>query len=140
MRNHQIDQASVQTAVQSIADAVHTNSLAKVTVGSATLEGLSLWTGLSLDYYQAHWYDGMSSGSTCAVCTDYTTVRDRFHLDAPLVIGEFYAGADATPLQRYAYFSSHGYAGTWPCWSLFPDHTSDHMAIDFAAAPAFASG
>jgi hypothetical protein len=135
--NGQIAQAPVQATVKVIADAVHVNSTAYVTVGSAMLDGLPMWVGQGLDYYQAHWYDYMSGGHWCARCTDYTTVRARYNLDAPLVIGEFYAGADVDALQRFTEFYNKGYAGAWP-WSLFADRTNDKMAIDHAAARQFA--
>lgn len=56
-------QALVQATVKSIADAVHAYSTAYVTVGSAMLDGLPMWVGLGLDYYEAHWYDYMNSGN-----------------------------------------------------------------------------
>ncbi|MER3420187.1 MAG: hypothetical protein C4290_06540, partial [Chloroflexota bacterium] len=136
--NNKISQSAVQATVKAVADAVHANSTAYVTVGSAMLDGLPMWVGQGLDYYQAHWYDYMSSGNWCARCTDYATVKSRYNLDKPLVIGEFYAGPDTDALQRFEDFYSKGYAGAWP-WSLFPDRTSDHMQIDLAAAATFAS-
>ena len=95
------------------------NSSAYVTVGAAMLDGLELWTGLGLDYYQAHWYDYMSSGDWCAPCTDYASLKAKYQLDAPLIIGEFYAGNQSTALRRDTYFATHGFAGAWP-WSLLP--------------------
>jgi hypothetical protein len=131
-----IDQASVQATVRAIGAAVHANGRAYVTVGSAYLDGLSMWTGQGLDYYQAHWYDYMSSGDFCAICTDYAAVRAKYGLDHPLVIGELYVGTD-TP-GRFATFYQKGYAGAWS-WSLFPDKTSDHLVTDLAQATSFAA-
>jgi hypothetical protein len=133
-----IAQAPVQATVKAIADSVHANSTAYVTVGSAHLDGLSMWVGQGLDFYQAHWYDYMSGGGWCARCTDYATVRDRFGLDGPLVIGEFYAGPETDSLQRFEDFYAKGYAGAWP-WSLLPGRTNDNLATDLAAAQTFAS-
>ena len=129
----------MQATVKAIAAAVHATSTAYVTVGSAMLDGLPLWVGQGLDFYQAHWYDYMSSGYWCARCTDYATVRTRYGLDAPLVIGELYAGPDVDAYERFVYFYNKGYAGAWP-WSLFPERTNDKMAIDLATAAAFAAG
>ena len=134
---NKIDAASVQSTVKAVAAAVHANSGAYVTVGSATLEGLSLWVGQGLDYYQAHWYDYMSSGGWCAMCTDYPATRSKYGLDHPLVIGEMYAGTDTSG--RFDSFYQRGYAGAW-AWSLYPDHTSDHLGVDLAAATAFTAG
>jgi hypothetical protein len=136
--NGLIDQASVQATVRVIVNAIHANSPAYATVGSASLDGLPMWVGLGLDYYQAHWYDYMSGGNFCARCTDYATVQARYNLDQPLVIGELYAGTDVDAYQRFADFYAKGYAGAWP-WSLFPDHTGDHLAVDLAAMQTFNS-
>jgi hypothetical protein len=136
---HEIQQEAVQATVKDVAAAVHGNSSARVTVGSAMLDGLSMWVGQGLDYYQAHWYDHMSGGNWCAICTDYAAVKSRYSLDAPLVIGEFYAGKDVAALQRETYFETHGYGGAW-AWSLSSDRTNDHLTVNMAAAQAFASG
>ena len=136
--NGAVEEADMRAAVQAIATAVHNRSSAYVTLGMGMLDGLSMATGLGLDYYQAHWYDYMSSGNYCARCRTYADVRDWAHLDAPLVIGELYAGPDVDSLQRLEDFYANGYAGTWP-WSIFPDATSDHLHVDFAAVQAFSS-
>jgi hypothetical protein len=135
--NKQVSEQSVQSLVRSVASSVHSNSKAYVTVGSAMLDGVKMWKGLGLDFYQAHWYDYMASGNWCARCTDYATVRARYGLDKPLVIGEYYGGPDVDVLQRFNDWYSKGYAGAWP-WSLFPGRTADHMAIDLGAAGTFA--
>ena len=135
--NNHIDAPSVQATVRAVADAVHANSQAYVTVGAASIGGLPLWVGQHLDYYQAHWYD-TQTGNECARCTDYATLRDHYGLDAPLVIGEFYAPSSVDAAQRFADFYDRGYAGAWP-WSLFPDHTSDRFGVDLGAAQAFAA-
>lgn len=134
--NNKIDQASVQATVRAIASKVHSGGGTYVTVGSAFLDGLPMWVGIGLDYYQAHWYDYMSSGDYCAICTDYGAVRAKYNLDRPLVIGELYVGTD-TP-GRLETFYKKGYAGAWP-WSLFPDKTNDRLAIDMAQAASFST-
>ena len=132
--NGKIDQASVQATVRGIVTAVHRSGGTYVTVGSGFMDGLPMWVGMGLDYYQAHWYDFMSSGDYCAICTDYATVKAKYGLDRPLVIGELYVGTD-TP-GRLETFYGKGYAGAWP-WSLFPDKTSDRMVIDMSQMTAF---
>jgi hypothetical protein len=129
-----IDAGSVQATIRAIADSVHSNSTAYVTVGNAFLSGLPLVVGQHLDYYEAHWYDPMS-GADCARCTDYATVQNTYHLDAPLVIGELYAPPNLDAPQRLSDLYAAGYAGAWP-WSLFPDHTSDKFAVDPSATQA----
>lgn len=136
--NNKIALAPTQATVKAVAASVHANSGAKVTVGSAMLEGAGMWVGQGLDYYQAHWYDYMSSGGWCARCRDYASAKTEYKLDAPLVIGEFYAGADTDALQRFEDFYAKGFAGAW-AWSLLPGKTADGMAIDLAAQKTFAS-
>ncbi|HEU5317204.1 MAG TPA: hypothetical protein VFX49_13930 [Chloroflexota bacterium] len=136
--NGTIPQAAVQALVREVAAAVHGNSTAYVTVGASMLDGLPLWKGLGLDFYEAHWYDYMSGGNWCARCTDYATVQQRYGLDRPLVIGEFYAGPDTDALQRYTDWRNKGYAGAY-AWSVFSDKTQDKMPIDYAAARSFGS-
>jgi hypothetical protein len=133
-----IDGEAVRATVRAIAASVHANSSALVTVGGARIDGLPLWTGLGLDYYQAHWYDKMTRDKDCARCTDFATLRRLHGLDKPLVIGEFYAGPDADALQRFQDFYVKGYAGAF-AWSLFPDQTNDEMQVDLAAVAEFAA-
>jgi hypothetical protein len=134
--NGKITEAPVKATVREIAGAVHANSNAYVTVGSAILDGLPMWLGQGLDFYQAHWYDPMSSGQWCARCTDYASVRTRYNLDAPVVIGELYAGTDVDAQQRFSDFYNKGFAGAW-AWSLFPEKTHDKLGVDMAAARQF---
>ena len=129
---------AVKATIKEIADAVHANSHAYVTVGGAMLDGLPMMKGLGLDYYQAHWYDYMSSGDWCALCQTYEDVRKRWSLDAPLVIGELYLSAELeNPHLRVEDFYTKGYAGAWP-WSIFPDATQDKLAIDWNSMRIFA--
>jgi hypothetical protein len=134
--NNRIGQAAVQETVKAVAAAVHSKTSTYVTVGAANVAGLPLWKGLGLDYYRAHWYDHMT-GDWCARCTDYPALKAKYGLDAPVVIGEYYAGSDVDALKRHEDWYAKGYAGA-TAWSLFADRTHDRMAIDFAAAATFA--
>ncbi len=136
--NRAVELGPAQATVRDIAAAVHANSNAYVSVGSAHLGGLPMWVGLGLDYYTAHWYDGMSSGEACARCTDYEEVKARYGLDAPLVIGEFFAGNSTDALQRFEDWYAKGYAGAW-AWSLFPDRTEDKLSVNLDAVGTFAN-
>jgi len=133
----EVELGPAQATVRDIAAAVHANSGAYVSVGSAKLAGLPMWVGQGLDYYTAHWYDEMTGGS-CALCTDYESVKATYGLDGPLAIGEFYAGADIDAEQRLEAWYDKGYAGAF-AWSLFPGRTNDGMSIDMSAAQAFAA-
>lgn len=136
--NNKIAKGAVQEMVRAVAAAVHANSSAYVTVAAAMLDGIPNWVGLGLDFYTANWYDYMSDGNWCAFCTTYAEVRARYNLDAPLVIGEFYGGADTNPRTRFQTWYTKGFAGAW-AWSLLPESTFDHLAIDLAAAGDFAA-
>lgn len=127
----------VAALVRVVAQAAHTHGSAYVTVGAARLDGLALWTGLGLDFYQVHWYDAMSHPSHCARCTDYAALQAAYGLDGPLIIGEFYAGPDSDALARFQDFYRKGYAGAL-AWSLFAERTNDRMRVDLAATAAFA--
>lgn len=130
------DESLTIAQVKAVVDAVHASGPQLATVGSAHLDGLAYWTGVGLDFYQAHWYDYMSSGGWCAACTTYTEQVDRLGLDGPLVIGEFYAGDDVDAAERFEDWRSRGYAGAWP-WSLFPEHTFDKLEINLEDAGTF---
>jgi hypothetical protein len=138
INNGKIAKLPVQQAVKTLAAAVHANSGALVTVGSGMVSGLSLWTGLGLDYYEAHWYDYMSQGQDCAICTDAPSISAQMGLDRPIVIGEFPTGSAGDAASRFAAWYSKGYAGALG-WSLLPDHTDDHLAVDLPAVQAFSA-
>jgi hypothetical protein len=121
-----------QETVRAIAASVKANSPAHVTVGAAMMDGLKHWTNLGLTFYQAHWYDYMSGGHWDALANDYDYQRARYDLDAPLIIGEFYAGADIDALARMTSWYDKGYAGAY-AWSLFYEGTYDRMQVDFGA-------
>ena len=127
--------AMVDTAAR-IVRAIHENGTALATIGSAHVGGLPFWTGVGLDFYQAHWYDPMMTARNCARCTDYAALREQYGLDRPLVIGEFYAGPDVDALQRLEDFRDKGYAGAW-AWSLFPESTNDQLTVDLDAFATF---
>ncbi len=55
-------QAEVVNTVKAIAAQANAETTSYVTVGSAMLDGLEMWTGAGLDYYEAHWYDYMAAG------------------------------------------------------------------------------
>lgn len=132
------NEAAVQATVRALADAVHANSNALVTVGSAMVDGLGMWVGQGLDYYQAHWYDYMQPGNWCARCSDFPAIRSTYGLEKPLVIGEFFADASVDSLQRYEDWYAKGFAGAWS-WSLLTGRTTDGMTVDLTAARTFAS-
>jgi hypothetical protein len=133
-----VTEADLRATVSVVASAVHRKSSAFVTVGMGFADGLPMVQGLGLDFYQAHWYDYMGGGDYCMRCNSYSFYQSKDGLDAPLVVGELYAGSDTDALQRMEDFYAKGYAGAWP-WSMFPNSTSDHLAIDWNAAHTFST-
>jgi hypothetical protein len=126
----------VQAFIAAIAASAHAASPALVSVGGARMDGLPILTGLGLDYYTVHWYDAMTSSEQCLACVTAADVQEFFHLDAPVVVGEFYAGPATS--ERYQLFLDSGFAGAL-AWSLLADRTADRLDIDLAAATRFHS-
>ena len=132
-----VSAADVVATVGAVADQIHANSPALVTVGSANIQGLTIWADSDLDFLEPHWYDPMPVAA-CARCTDYASLRAGYGLTQPVVIGEFYADTNVDALDRDADFYAKGFAGAW-AWSLLPDRTADHFGVDVDAAAQFAS-
>jgi hypothetical protein len=122
--------------VDALADAVHANSRAYVTVGEAQVQDMATWAGHHIDYHSPHYYDPFGTGSNDPFLNRAVSPDGK-----PVVIGEFAASSGMNPsaAQRWASLYSNGYAGAW-AWSISPEHTSDKIDIDLAAATAFASG
>jgi hypothetical protein len=134
-----ISEANTVTTARLIADAVHGNSDALVTIGHAFADGIPMWQSVNLDYYSPHWYDYMSGGGDwCMECNDYNYYRTKYGITKPIVVGEIYLGSDANPAARLNSFYDKGYAGVWG-WSLFPERTADNMQVDMAAMRSFTS-
>lgn len=130
---------AAQSTVKLLASTVHAHTSNSVTLGSATLEGVLMWSGAGLDFYAPHWYDHMDSGLMCMRCVDVPTARATYGIDAtPIVVGEFEGTPDTDTLQRLRDFRAKGYSGAW-AWSMFPDQTQDHLHVDLGAYAKFAA-
>lgn len=126
-----------------VADAVRAKTGAYVTLGSASLKWVKVWTPqfaaahglptLTLDFYQAHYYPWMD-GQGFVDHPDYGTLKfspneqsyEALGLDRPLVIGELIISDDAAT--RLDTLLNNGYAGVWP-WSLNADYSVDLPGI-----------
>lgn len=135
--NNIVDLEPVQDLAAKVTAAIHDNSDALSSIGSAHLGGVVNWRETGLDYYTAHWYDPMKSGIECALCASYSDLSAYFGIELPIVIGEYYAGEDIDVEERLEAFYQRGYAGAF-AWSLMPDRTRDNFTIDYAAVAAFA--
>jgi len=122
-----------------VADAVHANTSAYVTLGSASLKWYRVWTpefaaarglpSLGLDFYQTHyypWMDGqMWNGDPELGTVQFSPTVQTYAelgLDRPMVVGEFVASDQASA--RLDVLLANGYAGAWP-WSLTSDYSLD---------------
>lgn len=128
--------AGALATVNALADAVHANSSALVTVGEARVQDMVTWKNSHIDYHSPHYYDPMGTGSNDPFLNTAASPDGK-----PVVIGEFPAdvGYNPTAQARYQALYDKGYAGGW-AWSLSPEHTSDKIGIDFAGVTAFANG
>ena len=135
-RNGLTTVAGMTATVDALADAVHANSHAFVTVGEAQLQDMATWVGHHIDYHSPHYYDNFGTGSNDPFTTHVASPDGK-----PVVIGEFPAGPGYSPSAQARYQATYqnGYAGAW-AWSLSPEHTGDKIPVDLAAGSAFASG
>jgi hypothetical protein len=132
-----VNQEDMKDFVRVIAASARANTSANVTVGSAMVDGLPIWQGLGLSYYDVHWYDYMSPGDWCAYCTTAYEIQQRIGTSLPIVVGEFYAGDDVDPATRMQDWYDKGFAGAF-AWSLFPERTEDQLGFDVAVLRSFA--
>lgn len=139
--NNEIDETSAVETAKVIANTVHQNSPALVTIGNAFADGIPMWKDVALDYYSPHWYDYMSSGNYCIRCQTAAQLRSNLGItdNKPIVVGETYASSTVDAQARMTDFYNNGYAGAWP-WSVFSNRTSDQLTIDFPALKAFTIG
>lgn len=101
-----------------------------VTVGLASLRGLSLCRDLGLDVLQVHWYDHLERRAPLAPAPRVPWSA------APLVLGEFPTRGSARDAQALAtHARAAGYAAAWP-WSL---RASDGSTDGDAAIAALTS-
>lgn len=129
-----------------ISAAVHANTGAYVTLGSACLKWNKVWTNafadkkglprLNLDVYQTHYYAWMDPWSvnndpdlgTTAFSPRVQKYAD-LGLDRPMIVGELDLDAAAVLDDIYA----NGYAGAWP-WSFWG---GDGFTIDWTVFSAW---
>jgi hypothetical protein len=92
IRNGLTTVSGATATVDAIADQVHANSPALVTVGEAQLQDMATWVGHHLDYHSPHYYDNFGTGSNDPFLTSVQSPDGK-----PVVIGEFPAGTGLTP-------------------------------------------
>lgn len=136
IRNGQTSAGGATATVDALADAVHANSHALVTVGEAQLQDMATWSGHHIDYHSPHYYDPFGTGANDPFLNQAHSPDGK-----PVVIGEFPASPGMNPpaQQRWQALYDKGYAGGW-AWSLSPEHTADKISTDMNAAAAFAAG
>jgi hypothetical protein len=76
--------AEMETFVKDVVTALHANSSAPVTVGSAAVKWAKAWSQVGLDFYDFHWY-----GWVDQYFPHTKTPADYKVNDKPVVVGEF---------------------------------------------------
>ncbi|MCL2450644.1 MAG: endo-1,4-beta-glucanase [Polyangiaceae bacterium] len=101
--------AQMETFVRDTVTALHQNSSALVTVGSAAAKWNEAWMHVGLDYYTVHMYDWVNQ------YYPYTTPVSSFGFTLPVVLGEFpndgLTGVPFATLMSGIFSNSVGYAG-----------------------------
>jgi hypothetical protein len=133
-----VSEANSVATARVIADAVHANSDALVTIGNASAANIPMWQSVALDYYSPHWYDYMSGGDACMPCNNYAYYQAKWSITKPMVAGEIYLAAEVAAASRANSFYDKGYAGVWG-WSLFSERTNDGMQVDLTGLRTFSS-
>ncbi|MFH1263565.1 MAG: cellulase family glycosylhydrolase [Pseudomonadota bacterium] len=122
-----ITMAQFFNVASQISTAVHVNTNAYVTIGSAALKWYKVWTNayadqkgfprLNLDFYQTHYYSWMDPhcltndpqlGTVCV--SPFKQKYSDLGLDHPMVVGE----SPSLTSGQYDTLLSNGYAGIWP--------------------------
>lgn len=80
----QVTFPQMETFVRDVVTALHANSSAPVTVGSAAVKWAKAWSKVGLDYYDFHWY-----GWVDQYFPHTKTPADYKVDDKPVVVGEF---------------------------------------------------
>jgi hypothetical protein len=135
-RNGQTTVAGMLATGDALANAIHQNSSALVTVGNAQIQDMQTWVGHPIDYYSPHYYDNFGTDSNDPFINKANSPDGK-----PVVIGEFPASTGLNPdaLTRWNDLYANGYAGAWN-WSWNPDATGDHLGTDVNAATTFSRG
>lgn len=105
------------------AGCAHEHASQPVTVGLASLRGISLVRDARLDLYQVHWYDALQRRSPLE------TPVGSLGLDRPLLLGEFPTRGSRRPASEIVACAKRaGYAGAL-AWSVM----AEDRASDFAS-------
>lgn len=119
-----VSSSAMRDTLARAAAALRAASPRPITVGLASTRGLGLVRPLALDFYQAHWYDGVA----------YRAPLDEhvglFGLDRPIVLGEFPTkGSACAAPSIVASARRSGYAATWPWSWAAADASSDRDTV-----------
>ena len=125
-----VSRSTMRTFLRALADRTHAVTRHAATVGTASAQTLSLVQGLTLDFYQPHWYDRFEPRVPLARPTT------ALGCDRPVILGEFPTCNSArSPAELLATAEQHGFAGAY-FWSAMADDEHSHLG---QAAAALAS-
>ena len=107
-----MDAADLRTFLADSVDLIHGTTCHPVTIGSAGMRWRDRYTGIGLDFYQVHWYDGLKRQPPLE------TPLDQLGFDRPVLLGEFPTkGSRRHPDEIVETARAAGYSGAF-YWSV----------------------
>ena len=107
-----IDAIDLRAFLVECVDLIHASTCHPVTIGSAGMRWRDRYTGIGLDFYQVHWYDGLKHQPSLE------TSLDRLGFDRPVLLGEFPTkGSRRNPDDIVETARTAGYSGAF-YWSV----------------------
>ena len=107
-----IDAADLRAFLLESIGLIHSSTSHPVTVGSAGVRWRDRYTGMGLDFYQVHWYDGLKHQPSL------DTPVSRLGFDRPVLLGEFPTkGSKRAADEIIEAARSAGYSGAF-YWSV----------------------
>ena len=107
-----IDAGELRTFLVECTGLIHSSTCHPVTVGSAGMRWRDRYTGMGLDFYQVHWYDGLKHQPSL------DTSLDALGFDRPVLLGEFPTrGSKRSPDDIVETARAAGYSGAF-YWSV----------------------
>lgn len=110
-----IDAMDVRAFLVECVDLIHSSTCHPVTVGSAGVRWRDRYSGIGLDFYQVHWYDGLKHQPSL------DTSVDELGFDRPVLLGEYPTrGSKRNPDEIVETARAAGYSGAF-YWSVLSD-------------------
>ena len=119
-----IDAVDLRTFLVDSVGLIHSSTCHPATVGSAGVRWRDRYTGIGLDFYQVHWYDGLKHQPSLE------TPVSRLGFDRPVLLGEFPTrGSKRTVEEIVEMARSAGYSGAF-YWSVLAKDECSASALN----------